>query len=104
KIGSNEAKWISSICRRLNGIPLAIELAAPRVRHLSLDKIANRLDACLAILTDGPRTAPRRQQELQLLMDWSYALLKEPEKIVLRRLSAFVGGATLDAIETVCSC
>jgi predicted ATPase/DNA-binding CsgD family transcriptional regulator len=91
------------ICQRLDGIPLAIELAAARVRALSVDQIAARLDDRFALLTDGSRTAPPRQRTLQAAIDWSHALLSEPERIVFRRLAVFVGGWTLEAAEAVCA-
>lgn len=95
--------WVAEICRRLDGLPLAIELAATRVRALSVQQIAERLDDHLNLLTGGSRTSPPRQQTLTATLDWSYALLSEKECKVLQRLSAFSGGATLDAAEAVCT-
>lgn len=92
---------ILQICRRLDGIPLAIELAATRVRVLSPSQIAKRLDDRFKLLTGGSRTALPRQRTLQALIDWSYDLLSEPECVLLRRLSVFSGGWTLDAAEWV---
>ena len=97
------ASGIANICRRLDGIPLAIELAAARVRALSPDQIASRLDDRFRLLTGGSRTALPRQQTLRALIDWSYDLLSEKEKTLLRRLSVFAGGWTLEAAEKVCS-
>src|SRR5690348_9162437 len=96
------AQAIADICRRLDGIPLAIELAAARVRALSVENIAARLDDRFRLLTSGDRTALPRQQTLRALIDWSYDLLDERERAVLRRLAVFAGGWTLDAAEAVC--
>ena len=93
---------VAHICRRLDGIPLAIELAAARVRVLTLDQIAARLDDRFALLTGGSRTALPRQQTLQASIDWSYELLSDAEQTLLRRLAPFAGGWTLDAAEAVC--
>jgi predicted ATPase/DNA-binding CsgD family transcriptional regulator len=95
--------WIAEICRRLDGMPLALELAAARVRSLSVQQIAQRLDDRFNLLTGGSRTAPPRQQTLLATLDWSYALLSDMEQKVLQRLSVFAGGATLDAAEAVCA-
>ncbi len=92
---------VAEICRRLDGIPLAIELAAARVPVLSVQEIADRLHDRFRLLTGGRRTALPRQQTLQALIDWSWDLLGENERRLLRRLSVFTGGATLDAISTV---
>jgi predicted ATPase len=94
---------IAQICRRLDGIPLAIELAAARIKVLSADEIAARLDDRFSLLTAGSRTATPRHQTLRATIDWSYDLLTEPERILLRRLSVFAGGFTLEAAEAVCS-
>lgn len=94
---------IAEICRRLDGIPLAIELAAARVRSLSVQQIAQRLDDCFQLLTGGTRTAPPRQQTLAATLDWSYNLLSESEQKLLQRLSVFTGGAALEAVEAVCA-
>ena len=96
--------WVAEICRRLDGMPLAIELAAARVRALSVKQIAERLDDRFNLLTGGSRTASLRQQTLAAALDWSYALLSEPERRVLQRLSVFTGGAALEAAEAVCVC
>jgi predicted ATPase len=91
------------ICRQLDGIPLAIELAAARVKLLSLNQIAERLQDRFHLLTGGPRTALPRHQTLQATMDWSYNLLTEAERSLLRRLPVFSGGWTLEAAEEVAS-
>jgi predicted ATPase/class 3 adenylate cyclase len=101
---SNEnAPAIAQICSRLDGIPLAIELAAARVKMLRVEQIAARLDDCFRLLTGGSRTALPRQQTLRALIDWSYNLLSEAECVLLRRLSVFAGGWTLETAEQVCS-
>ncbi len=92
---------VADICRRLDGIPLAIELAAARVRALSVEQIAARLNDCFHLLTGGDKTALPRQQTLRASIDWSYALLSIPERELFRRLSVFAGGWTLDAAECV---
>lgn len=91
------------ICHQLDGIPLAIELAAARVRVLSPEQIATRLDDRFKLLTGGSRTALPRQQTLRALVDWSYDLLNDAEKSLLRRLAIFAGGWTLEAAEAVCA-
>lgn len=93
---------VAAICRRLDGLPLAIELAATRVRVLSPPALLQRLDRRLALLSDGPRDLPARQQTLRATLDWSYRLLGVRERRVFARLGVFVGGATLEAIELVC--
>ncbi|MGE5264154.1 MAG: ATP-binding protein, partial [Acidobacteriota bacterium] len=97
------ASAVALICRRLDGIPLAIELAAARLRALSVEQIAARLDDRFQLLTIGSRTALPRHQTLRALIDWSYDLLPEAEQILLRRLSVFAGGWTLEAAEEVCA-
>ena len=96
------APAVAQICTRLDGIPLAIELAAARVKMLKVEQIAERLDDRFRLLTGGSRTALPRQQTLRAMIDWSYDLLPESERILLRRLSVFAGGWTLEAVETVC--
>ncbi|UKY51122.1 BTAD domain-containing putative transcriptional regulator [Streptomyces inhibens] len=93
---------VDEICRRLDGLPLAIELAAARLRLLSPRQIAGRLDDRFRLLTSGSRTALPRQQTLRAVVDWSWDLLDEPERALLRRLSVFAGGCTLAAAEAVC--
>ena len=88
-------------CRRLDGIPLAIELAAARLSALSLEQLAERLDDRIQLLTGGSRTALPRQQTLRATIDWSYDLLDEPERMLLRRLTVFAGGWTLEAAEAI---
>ena len=95
------AETIVEICQRLDGIPLAIELAAARVRALSVEKISSRLDDCFRLLTGGDQTALPRQQTLRASIDWSYDLLSAPERALLRRLAVFSGGWTLEAAEAV---
>jgi predicted ATPase/DNA-binding CsgD family transcriptional regulator len=97
------ASAVVQICRRLDGVPLALELAAARVRVLSVSQVAKRLDDRFRLLTGGGRTAVARQQTLRALIDWSYDLLTEPERVLLRRLPTFVRGWTLDAAEAICS-
>ena len=92
---------IADICRQLDGIPLAIELAAARVKVLSLNQIAGRLQDRFHLLTGGPRTALPKHQTLQATMDWSYHLLSKSERCLLRRLPVFSGGWTLDAAEDI---
>lgn len=94
---------VAQICRRLDGIPLAIELAAARLAALSLEQLAARLDDRFRLLTGGSRTALPRQQTLRATLDWSYDLLGEAERVLLRRLSVFAGGWTLAAAETICT-
>ena len=96
------APFIAQICQRLDGIALAIELAASRVKMFKVEQIAARLDDAFGLLTSGNRTALPRQQTLRALIDWSYNLLSEEEKIFLRKLSVFMGGWTLEAAEAVC--
>jgi predicted ATPase/class 3 adenylate cyclase len=95
------AAAVVDICRRLDGIPLAIELAAARVRTLSVGHIAARLDQRFRLLTQGDPTALPRQQTLRSLIDWSHDLLTAPEAILFRRIAVFVGGCTLEAAEDV---
>ncbi|WP_405944797.1 AfsR/SARP family transcriptional regulator [Streptomyces sp. NBC_00932] len=92
----------TEICRRLDGLPLAIELAAARLRMLSPRQIADRLDNRFRLLTGGARTTLPRQQTLRAVVDWSWDLLDGPERTVLRRLSVFAGGCGLTAVEAVC--
>ena len=97
------APAILQICARLDGIPLALELAAARIASLSAEQIQERLEDAFRLLTTGAQTALPRQRTLRALVDWSYDLLDEPERALLRRLSAFAGGWTLEAAEAVCS-
>ncbi len=100
---ATNAPSVAQICRRLDGIPLAIELAAARMRNMTVEQIAARLDDRFRMLAGGSRTALPRQQTLRAMIDWSYRLLTEPEKTLLRRLSVFAGGWTLEAAEAVCA-
>jgi predicted ATPase/DNA-binding winged helix-turn-helix (wHTH) protein len=95
------AAVIAAICRHLDGIPLAIELAAARMNALGVEELAARLDDCFHLLTGGRRTALPRHQTLRATLDWSYQLLPEPERVVLRRLAIFAGGFTLQAASTI---
>lgn len=104
KLTVKNGAWVTEICRRLDGMPLAIELAAARVRALSVKQIAKRLDDRFNLLTTGSRTAPLRQQTLAATLDWSYELLTEAEQRVLQRLAIFAGGISLEAAEAVCIC
>ncbi|HUC24462.1 MAG TPA: LuxR C-terminal-related transcriptional regulator [Streptosporangiaceae bacterium] len=101
-LGPANAAAVATICRALDGLPLAIELAAAWVRVLSVDQIAARLDRRLALLTSADRSVPARQQTLRATFDWSYDLLSGPEQIMLRRLSVFPGWS-LDMAEKVCA-
>ena len=98
------AHLVLQVCQRLDGIPLAIELAAARVRLLSVEQIAARLDNVFHLLTGGGQSALARHQTLKALVDWSYDLLSEPERCLLGRLSVFAGSWTLEAAEVVCAC
>lgn len=103
KVTNQNAPAVAQICHRLDGIPLAIELAAVRVKSLPVEQIATRLYDRFRLLTGGSRTALPRQQTLRAAMDWSYGLLMEQERVLLGRLSVFAGGWTLEAAEQVCS-
>jgi predicted ATPase len=102
EFNSQNAFEIARICQRLDGIPLAIELAAARVETLSVAQIAGHLDNCFRLLTRGARTVLARHQTMRAVIDWSYHLLSNEEKSVLISLSIFVGGWTLEAAEAVC--
>ena len=93
---------VVSVCRRLDGMPLAIELAAARLRSMSLAELHGRLDQRFRLLTGGSRTALERQQTLRATVGWSYSLLTGAEQVLLARLSVFAGGFGLDAAEAVC--
>ncbi len=97
------AMAVAQICRRLDGIPLAIELAAARVKMLTVQQIAARLDDSIRLLTRGTETVLPRQQTLRATMDWSYELLAEKERVLFRRLAVFAGGLALEACESVCA-
>ncbi|MBI3737799.1 MAG: adenylate/guanylate cyclase domain-containing protein, partial [Chloroflexi bacterium] len=102
-LSDKNAAYVAQICRRLDGIPLALELAAARVTVFSAEQIASRLDDRFRLLTGGSRTALPRQQTLRALIDWSYDMLSDDERALLRRLSVFAGGWTFDAAEAICS-
>jgi predicted ATPase/class 3 adenylate cyclase/DNA-binding CsgD family transcriptional regulator len=101
-VNDDNAATVTEICRRLDGVPLAIELAAARVRALSLAEILDSLHDRFRLLTGGARTAVRRQQTLRASVDWSHALLTEPERVLFRRLAAFMGGFDLVGAQSVC--
>ena len=100
-VSDDTAAAVGEICRRLDGVPLAIELAAARVRALSLPEILDSLHDRFRLLTGGSRTAVRRQQTLRASVDWSHALLTEPERVLFRRLAVFLGGFDFDAAQAV---
>lgn len=100
-VGEKNRRLVEDICTRLDGMPLAIELAAARMRALSLQQIADSLHDRFRLLTGGARTAVRRQQTLRASVDWSHALLTEPEQVLFRRLAAFAGGFDLDGAAAV---
>ena len=102
-LGADNIAAVAQVCARLDGIPLALELAAARVKTLSAEQISGRLDDRFRLLTGGSRTALPRQQTLKATIDWSYDLLAPAEKVVLRRLSVFAGGWSLEAAESVCA-
>ncbi|WP_308165087.1 BTAD domain-containing putative transcriptional regulator [Nocardia noduli] len=94
---------LARVCRALDGMPLAIELAAARLRTMSLDQLAHRLDDRFRLLTGGSRAALPRHRTLRAVVDWSWELLSDAERTVLRRLSVFAGGGSLEAAESVCA-
>jgi len=100
--GAN-APAVARICHRLDGLPLALELAAARIDALAADALAERLDDRFRLLRAGNRTAPTRQQTLEAALDWSFDLLADTERVLLRRLAVFSGGFTLEAAEVVCA-
>lgn len=102
QVTAENAAAVAQVCRRLDGIPLALELAAARLNVLTVEQLAGRLDDRFRLLTGGSRTAMPRQQTLRAAMDWSYELLSEGERRLLRRLAVFAGGWTLEAAEAVC--
>jgi predicted ATPase/DNA-binding XRE family transcriptional regulator len=101
-IDERSAEAIAEICGRVNGLPLAIELAAARAKHLSLDALRDQLEHRLHVLVGGPRDVPRRQRTMRDTVAWSYELLEPDEQELLRDLSVFSGGWTLDAASVVC--
>lgn len=100
---SENAPIIAAICRRLDGLPLALELAASRLSLLSLQELSTRLGNALSLLADGPSDLPPHQRTLRTTLAWSYQLLDMPTQAVLRRCAVFMGGCTLDAAEAVCA-
>src|SRR5262249_5949634 len=96
---AHNAPAVAQVCQRLDGMPLALELAAMPVRVMSVQELAARLDDRFRVLTSGNRTAQPRHQTLRALIDWSYDLLSEEEQVLLRRLSVFAGGWALEAAE-----
>lgn len=103
RLTEENAPSVVQICRRLDGIPLAIELAAARTRSLRVDHIADRLDDVFRLLTRGSRTDVARHRTLRATLDWSYQLLTEAERRLLARLSVFAGGFSIDAAEQICT-
>jgi predicted ATPase/class 3 adenylate cyclase len=100
---SDNAVAVATICRRLDGLPLALELAAARLRLLSPQALLARLDHALDVLRSGPRDAPERQQALRATIDWSHSLLTESEQRLFRRMAVFVAGCTTADLEAVCA-
>jgi predicted ATPase/DNA-binding CsgD family transcriptional regulator len=103
QVAHHNAAAVADICRRVDGIPLAIEMAAARINTLSAEQLAARLGDAFRLLTSGSRTAQPRQQTLRATIDWSYELLSLEERVLLQRLSIFAGGWTLEAAEAICS-
>jgi predicted ATPase len=97
EVTAGNAPAIARICRALDGMPLAIELAAARLRTMAPEQVAARLDDRFALLSSGSRTAVPRHQTLRAVVDWSWDLLDEAERVLWRRFSVFTGGATLEA-------
>ena len=103
QLTDENARAVVEICSHLDGIPLALELAAVRVRGMGVARLSKGLDQRFQLLTSGDRTALPRQQTLHAMIDWSYRLLPEPEQVVLRRLGIFVGAFELQAAESICA-
>ena len=103
ELTEENARAVATICTRLDGLPLAIELAAARIKLLSPSAMQSRLESSLQLLTGGAKDLPMRQQTLRATMDWSYDLLSPAEQKLFRRLSVFVGGCTLEGVEAVCN-
>ncbi len=101
-VTNENAPAVAQICTRLDGVPLAIELAAARIRHLSPDQISSRLDDRFNLLTGGSRAALPRQQTLRAALDWSYDLLSMAERTLFNRLAVFAGSFSLEAVEAIC--
>jgi predicted ATPase len=102
-LSEDNAYAVAEICAHLDGLPLAIELAAARVKILPPDDLLGRLHSSLDLLTCGPRDLPARQQTLRKTMEWSHSLLNAPEQMLFRRLAVFAGGCTLESLEAVCN-
>lgn len=102
-VNSANAAALVEICQRLDGIPLALELAAARVKGLTVEQIARRLEDRFRLLTTGSRTAMAHHQTLQATIEWSYSLLEDSERVLLQRLSVFAGGWTIEAAEQICA-
>ena len=102
RLTDDNASAVAHVCHRLDGIPLALELAAVRVKVLEVEEITSRLDDRFRLLTGGSRTALPRQQTLRATIEWSYNLLAEEERVLLGRLAVFMGGWSLEAAETIC--
>ena len=102
-LGDGDAARLDEICVKLDGLPLAVELAASRLRVLSIEQIADRIDDRFHLLTGGSRVALPKHQTLQAMIDWSYDLLTEPERLLFRRLSVFTNGWSLEEAEAVCA-
>ena len=103
KLTDDDARLVAAICRRLDGLPLALELATARLRSMSLTKLHDRLEQRFGLLTGGSRVALARQQTLKATVDWSFDLLTDPERALFRRTSVFVDGFDLEAAEGVCA-
>lgn len=103
ELTEQNARAVATICTRLDGLPLAIELAAARIKLLSPSAMQSRLEGSLQLLTGGAKDLPMRQQTLRATIDWSYDLLSAAEQTLFRRLSVFVGGCTLEGVEAVCN-
>jgi non-specific serine/threonine protein kinase len=99
----HNAAALAHVCHRLDGIPLALELAAARTRTLGVSQIRDRLDSSVALLVGGSRTAPTRQQTVRATLDWSYGLLGSAEQVLFRRLAVFAGSFPLEAAESICA-
>jgi predicted ATPase/DNA-binding CsgD family transcriptional regulator len=102
-LSADDADHVAAICTELDGLPLPIELAAARVRILSVAQIATELSNRLRLLSGGPQTATARLQTIRASVDWSYELLSDQERVLLHRLAVFAGGLTLDAVDEVCA-
>jgi predicted ATPase len=102
QVTQENAPSVARVCRKLDGIPLAIELAAARMGSLARGQVAQRLDVSLGLLTGGGRTVESRHRTLRATLDWSHQFLSEPEKVLFGRLSVFAGGWTLEDAEAVC--